>query len=330
MAEDLTPTQTCTSNGILIRFIFIPGYNFLMTLLISFLFILSFLQRIISSSLKASVNKLSVQTDTTVEWNPRLDPIYDPNIKMCYYETNPGYLFSPKIYIWYMASRRAENLISTKFKCTYDSGSDDGGSRVVSQNEERASHVSPNSQGSDYQPASPPTKSNPSIDSCPSFPFFDFDENLYVPINCLGYDRKWDFFIGTLRSKERKIIGWVSRIGFADNFIRERRLSTQSATYTLVPHRLVNKRDHFEKLSECRFYEIKCARNDLFPILYALSHKVDSFIINFILAINITYNHQGMVEIKIIAMHGRESKVYYELAHLDYSHSRIMKILWRY
>lgn len=132
----------------------------------------------------------------------------------------------------------------------------------------------------------------------------------------LGYGRKWNFFLGDLLGEEHRIVGWISRIGYAYNLIREMGLPTISATYTLVPHRLA--KIPFPELTDlllnCTYLEIVCDGEKLFHDLYTISPKVDSYLVKLITAINITYDKYGMASIKIIVKWRNSYHVYREVS----------------
>lgn len=287
-----------------------------------FLLSLFALQRIASSSFQSNTQKdrnKEVILDNAKEWNPKLDPVYDPVTKLCHFDVNPGYKFTPERYISTMKEVKTfYQSPNNNFTYSVEPVSQPTGIPCYSTNSyesEEELNVT-KYQGPSTQS---PMKQCSSSDSS----YFASEDYLYVPAKCQRFERMWDFIIGDLFDMEPKIIGWVSRIGFADNFIREMAFPMKSATYSLIPHRaLLKKSEILDILPDCRFTEFECASENLFHNLYVISNKVDKELFQFIVAINITYDKNGTASIKIIMKPNHSERVCRQLSKV---HSKIIR-----
>lgn len=123
---------------------------------------------------------------------------------------------------------------------------------------------------------------------------------LYVPEKCKNFQRKWDFYFG-IPENDTKVIGWVSRIGFADNIIKELQGPVRNASYTLLPHGFCDKNALRKKLIDAQYLEIITKAENLFFDLYNISKPVDNILRKVILAIVITFASDGdSISIKIL------------------------------
>lgn len=257
------------------------------------------------------------------DWDPKYDPIYDPETRLCHFESDPRNRFTTKRYLLPMGGTRklssmpVSNLDASQEQ--NESLSRPQRARVSTSSFDRLEDItSPENQASSTESS---IKSRSSSDFSDSSCLASEDV-LYVPDKCKDFERKWDFIVGNLLSANPKIIGWVSRIGFADNFIREMGFSMRSATYTLIPHILSKKASSIKELiSDCNFVEIKCKCEDLFHNLYIISSKIDSHFIKIVVAIDITFDKCGMASIKVVMKKSNSDRIYRELSKV---HSRII------
>jgi len=139
-------------------------------------------------------------------------------------------------------------------------------------------------------------------------PFYPNQINdLYVPEVCINFDRMWDFYVGFPKDMTDPI-GWVSRIGYADNIIKDLGLKTMSSTYTLVSSKK-NVRSVVYKLPSSYFFEVFGSNPNLFYNLYDMSYKLDKGLRSAILAVTITFDFFGYHSIRIIVDPEMDSNV---------------------
>ena len=208
-------------------------------------------------------------------WNPEYDPIYDPITGLCHIDGFPEFKFFPH-----------------EFKS----------SKVFQSIEIPPSRTSPL-----FLSPPQPQDQIPIFKKSPNFEHSSVS-SLCVPVKCLAFERKWDFYSGKPEALYGEVIGWVSRIGFVDNLIHEFNFGTSVFdSYTLLPHRFCTKSYLAARLSkgETSYLEIKCPESKLFSVLYGISGPVDHNLRNVILAINISFiedrfNGSVSVSIKII------------------------------
>ena len=112
-------------------------------------------------------------------------------------------------------------------------------------------------------------------------------------------------------------VGWISRIGFADNFIRELGLPIKAASYTLLPHAISKNSIILESLPFCRYLEIVCENDRLFVSLYSISAKIDLSLHKYIAAVNISFDAYGLASIKIFMRRNCEKLVQEKLSGLQ-------------
>ena len=200
-------------------------------------------------------------------WDPKKDAIYDPETGLCHLEDKPEKSFLPsELY-----------SILEAMKTSYP----------ISETSPEAS-TSPVFLEISPRPAFTPVQTKSFIKS----------SRLHVPEKCRNYERKWDFFMGNPED-DVKAIGWVSRIGYADDFIKDLNLPIHNASYTLLPHGYYTKNDIWKQIYSSKYLEIFCHKWDLFHILFAISGKVDNFLRKVIFAIKITCDADENISIKI-------------------------------
>jgi hypothetical protein len=229
----------------------------------------------------ASLNSNSIEyleAESTDDWNPKNDAIYDPETGLCYFEDFASHHFRSISLEIMKEARKAflNNENKTKNETT--------SFRNAQQNSpEFLSVSSPSSQSSSSSASYSPIKIS----------------NLYVPDKCKAFERKWDFYLG-YPEYVSEIIGWISRIGFADDVIRELELPTYNASYTLLPYGYSSKAKLSNKLYKSRYMEFNCFGIRLFQRLFSISFNVDAHLRRFILAINISFDKYSNVCVKII------------------------------
>lgn len=250
------------------------------------------------------------------DWNPKYDPIYDPQIKLCHFERDPGYQFTPERYLMIIGAVNESDSSPTKGFLYLSLTNELDSSPTNSDLKTGTLRFSPPAAWDsddefkaieEYKsPSTPsPNKSSTALastDSPAAAAVAASEDILYVPEMCKGFERKWDFIVGDLFGEERKVIGWISRIGFSDYFIRRMGFPLQSASYTLLPH-FLSKRDSSstEPISGCNFVEIECDGEKLLHNLKSISCKIDSYYFrSLIVAVTITFDKYGMASIKII------------------------------
>lgn len=138
-------------------------------------------------------------------------------------------------------------------------------------------------------------------------------ESLYCPFKCKGYFRKWNFFRGTPFEEDTQVIAWISRIGYADDVIRNLGFPLQAASYTLFSYAHLTKSELYKIVPRCKFIKIECDGENLFNNLFKISSKVDTFLIKLIVAIHIVFDSYGMANIFIYMRPKHEKIVYHEL-----------------
>jgi len=129
-----------------------------------------------------------------------------------------------------------------------------------------------------------------------SFPYRS--AHLYIPDICKNYDRMWDFFVDGPENLNTPIAS-ISRLGYADNVIKELNLRKVNATYTLIPSWKTVRHINLYMPSS-QYLEVFVSHRNLFYDLFELSGKVDKELISEILAITLTFDSYGVYCIRII------------------------------
>lgn len=232
-----------------------------------------------------SIDFLDSEYFASSEWNPRKDAIYDAKTGLCYFEENPEYLFPSSQLEAYQEALKTPSIAETASEAFTSPGSLDISSPFA------------------YSNSSSPSRST----------FF------HVPEKCKNYERKWDFHVGNPEEVE-EAIGWISRIGFVDNFINDVNLSTQNSSYTLLPYGFCSKACLWNQLGDSYYLEINFRKWRLFYNLFAISSKIDSKLRNVIIAIKIHFDYDSNVSIKIFVNRQKDLQlqedVYHQLVRL--------------
>ena len=297
-----------------------------------FLFTLFFIQSITSAS---SIPTTAEETpdgrdlDLNDSWDPKKDPVYNPVAKCCWFENNPYNRFTVG---QYLSTEDSSGLTTLDFddnaadiSVMFPSYSED--STVSSFSASSSSSDSPAGEVQVAEQASvPKPKLKPVIDLNlwslvpPPPAYFDECLHLIVPVKCVNYERKWDFFFGDQIRMDSLIVGWVSRIGYADHIIHEMGFPMQSASYTLIPHLTSSKDETVRILRRCKYAEIKVDSKHLFIVLYRLSNKSEkSTLINAIAAVRITFDIYSMVSIKIFVKPSHEEFAFNKLRQIRFN-----------
>jgi hypothetical protein len=282
----------------------------------TFYFFLILLAR---SFISASQLKNSSENEGIKALDPENDPIYDPNTGSCYYQN------------------------SDKTTCLSSSFDDSLTSSIVSPLSANSfSPYSPQSQNSmpifdfrfDSYPT-PPSAQHSSLNFVESgvvssqitsstesqsvYPHYSRSItsysmdlmgpghnsiSLHVPEACKHYDRMWDFYVGGLESFHGPI-GWISRIGYANNVIRDLQLNMRGTSYTLIPSGK-SVENIIRNISLSRYLQIGHISADLFVALYNLSAKIDKRGKTPIMALTISFDYSGSHSIRIFVDPGSD------------------------
>lgn len=248
--------------------------------------------------------------------NPKEDPVYDPETKECHFELSPEHKFTVPVYHAIESALKlsssakspskslAEIDLSTCREFTPASGTCFSPVSELSFSADSldATVTEPYSPSVSFyasESASPSTSNYRSFDHYHAFP--------YIPVRCRGYERKWDFYLGSRIDGDSKRIAWISRIGFAENVILDLGLSTHSCSYTLLPYCTPRKSSLLGvSLFYQKYVDIVCDGNDLFRNLFSISSKIDSFFIKFFIAVNIRFDKHGIARIRIYIKHNHD------------------------
>lgn len=255
----------------------------------------------------SSKNVSHFRTESKDTWNPKNDAVYDPETGFCYFEDYSSHRFLPSSL---ETMEKIRSAFSSVEAITTNENSPINNTRTSPEHTITTT---------DYISFSSPSSRETTL-SARSTPSPFKSSNLHVPEKCRSFERKWDFYLGN-PEEDTDVIGWVSRIGFADNIINELELPTRNASYTLLPHGYNSKPKLWHKLNESRYIELTFHNYRLFHNLYAISSKVDSHLRSVILAININFDKDKNVCVKIFVdaekdMNGGAEPIYWQLVQM--------------
>lgn len=239
-------------------------------MIFSFFIILLALWTGFSESSLSSKNFAYSKEASIYSWDPKNDAIYDPVSGFCHFQKYASIRFLPSSLKLMEGIRDANSSIETTTTM--------------------ADEIAPELL---FSPISLATTRSAS------------SSQLYIPEKCKNFERKWDFYIGH-PEEDTKIIGWISRVGFACNLINELNLPTFNNSYTLLPYGLRSKANIWKDLHGSRYIEFTCHNTRLFPNLFSISSKVDSTLRRSIIAIKITFYVAESVCVKIFVDTGKD------------------------
>lgn len=248
----------------------------------AFFILALFLLRCFSEASLNSRSFASLETEDfeSSEWNPKKDAIYDAKTGLCYFEENPEYLFASSELEATQEALRASPSAETASEAVTSPGSLDTFSPLA------------------YLAPSPPK----------------IHKFFHVPEKCKNYERKWNFYMGN-PEEATETIGWISRIGFVENFIYDVNLLTYNSSYTLLPYGLCSKANLWKQLSDSYYLEITCPKWRLFYNLFAISSKVDSKLRAVIIAIKLHFDFDNNVSIKIFVNREKDLQLHEDAYH---------------